>query len=92
MEEYKWKIGDRIILKSGTRLPGDTLYHQGHCSRPEQRLLHVYANLGYLQDVLDNRGRVKLYLHQVDDPFIIPQMCRKLRIFSTIIPVPNQLP
>jgi putative ABC transport system permease protein len=78
MEEYKWKIGDRIILKSGTGFQELPFTIRGIVHGLSNASYIVYANLGYLQDVLDNRGRVSFTYIKVDDPFIIPQMCRKL--------------
>ncbi len=78
MEEYGWKIGDRIILKSGAGFKELAFTIRGIVHGLSNASYIVYANLGYLQDVLNNRGRVSFAYIKVDDPFLIPAMCRKL--------------
>jgi putative ABC transport system permease protein len=78
MEEYHWKIGDRIILKSGTGVRDIPFTIRGGVHGLSNASYIVYANLDYLQDVLDNRGRVSFTYIKVDDPFLIPQICRQL--------------
>jgi putative ABC transport system permease protein len=78
MEEYHWKIGDRIILKSGTGLKDISFTIRGIVHGLSNASYIVYANLDYLQDVLTNQGRVSFAYIKVDDPFLIPQVSRKL--------------
>jgi putative ABC transport system permease protein len=78
MEEYKWNIGDRIILKTGTGLQEISFIIRGIVHGLSNASYIVYANLDYLQDVLNNRGRVSFTYIKVDDPFLIPQICKKL--------------
>jgi len=78
MEEYQWKIGDRIILKSGSTWKEIPFTIKGVVHGLSNASYIVYANLPYLQDVINNQGRVSFTYIRVDDPSLIPQICKKL--------------
>lgn len=88
MEEYKWKIGDRIILKSGMfpkeipfTIKGIAHGTLGNTSDT------VFLNLDYLQNVLDTQGRVSFIYIKADDPSSIPEISRKAEALFRNYPV-----
>ena len=58
MEEYNWKIGDRVILKSGALKEEIQFTIKGIVHGLSNASYIVYLNSRYLQDILDSQGRV----------------------------------
>jgi putative ABC transport system permease protein len=78
MEEYNWKIGDRVILKSGALKEGIQFTIKGIVHGLSNTSYIVYLNSRYLQDILDSQGRVSFIYIKVDDPSFIPEICSKI--------------
>jgi putative ABC transport system permease protein len=77
MEEYNWKIGDRIILVSAGNQEKISLTIKGVVHGLSNASYHVYSNLRYLQDILGNQGRVSFLHIKAEDPSFVPEISRK---------------
>jgi len=87
MEEYQWKIGDRIILKSGAFQKDIPFTIKGvvHGSGNASDL--VYLNLNYLQNILNNQGRVSFIYIKTADASFIPEISRNAEALFRNYPV-----
>lgn len=74
MEEYKWKIGDIIILKAVANQKELQFVIKGVVYGQSNVSYIVYTNLQYLQDVMDNQGRVSFIYIKADDPSSIAEI------------------
>jgi putative ABC transport system permease protein len=77
MEEYNWKIGDKIILVSAASQKEISLTIKGVVHGLSNASHHVYSNLRYLQDILDNQGRVSFIHIKAEDPSFVPEISRR---------------
>ena len=87
MEEYNWTIGDRIILiPVGTQkeIPF-TIKGVAHGLGNASNV--VYLNLRYLQDILDNHGRVSFIYIKAKDTSFIPEISREAEALFRNYPV-----
>lgn len=87
MEEYNWKIGDRIILVSATTQEEISLTIRGIVHGLSNASYHVYANLRYLQDILNNQGRVSFIHIKAEDPSFVPEISQKAEALFRNYPV-----
>jgi len=87
MEERNWKIGDKIILVSSAAQKEISLTIKGYFHGSSNSSYHVYANLRYLQDILDSQGRVSYVNIESEDPSFIPEICRKAEAMFRNYPV-----
>ncbi|MCX5886563.1 MAG: FtsX-like permease family protein [Proteobacteria bacterium] len=87
MKEYNWKIGDRIILKSGMFQEEIPFTIRGIVHGIGNASDIVYLNLRYIQEVLNNQGRVSFIYIKVDDPSFIPQISQRIEAMFRNYPV-----
>lgn len=78
MKEYNWKIGDRIILKTGLAKEGIPFTIRGIVHGISNASYITYLNLDYLQDIINNQGRVSFFYIKADDPSFIPEIIQKV--------------
>jgi putative ABC transport system permease protein len=78
MEEYNWKIGDKIILKSGAYQEEIPFTIKGVVHGLSNAPSIIYLNLRYLQNILNNQGRVSFIYIKADDQSFIPEIIRKV--------------
>ena len=87
MEEYNWKIGDKIILVSAATQEEISLTIKGVIHGLSNASYHVYSNLRYLQDILNNQGRVSFIHIKAEDPSFVPEISRKAEALFRNYPV-----
>jgi len=87
MDEYNWKIGDKIILISAVTQEEIALTIKGVVHGLSNASYHVYSNLRYLQDLLDNQGRVSFIHIKAEDPSFVPDISRKAEALFRNYPV-----
>lgn len=87
MEEHNWKIGDKIILVSSATQKEISLTIKGVFYGSSMSSYNVYANLKYLQDILDSQGRVSYVNIESEDPSFIPEISRKAEAMFRNYPV-----
>jgi putative ABC transport system permease protein len=77
MEEYNWKIGDIITLKSGITDKEIQFTIKGIVHGVSNASYIIYLNLGYLQEVINNQGRLTFIYIKAGDPSFIPTISRE---------------
>ncbi len=87
MEEYNWKIGDKIILKSGLTQEDIPFTIRGVVHGLSNASYITYLNLDYIQDILDNQGRLTFIYIKAEDSSYLPEISRKVEEMFRNYPV-----
>jgi putative ABC transport system permease protein len=87
MEEYRWKIGDKIILKTGLNEKGIPFTIKGVVYGLTNASHLIYLNLRYLQNLLNNQGRVTFIYIKAEDSSYISEISKKVETLFRNYPV-----
>ncbi len=86
IDEYGWKLNDKIILKSG--LWGEISFTiRGIVYGLINEANFVYLNLPYLQELLGCQGRVSFVFIKADDSSSLPKICSDIEALFRNYPV-----
>ena len=87
MEEYNWKIGDRVTLKAGSNQREIQFVIKGVVHGLSNASYITYINLDYLQDIMDVQGRVSFVYVKADGSRFVPEVSQNIEALFRNYPV-----